>query len=121
MTDPANRTHDVDAAAAGRPDFWDQEVLAEANGSLFKVAKGIGSTNWHAHEDQDEVFLVTHGELVIELRDREVAVGPGELFVVSRGVEHRPRAEAETRFLIVGRSITSNAAGGKPDPARAPG
>jgi mannose-6-phosphate isomerase-like protein (cupin superfamily) len=104
----------LDATAAALGEFWSQQVLGEANGSLFKVAKGIGSTEWHAHADQDEVFVVTHGELVIELRDAEVRVGPGELFIVPRGVEHRPRAEAEARFLIVGSSVTSDAAGGKP-------
>ena len=109
-----NQPQDLDAVAAARLDFWDQQIVAAANGSMFKVAKGIGSTEWHSHDDQDEVFLVTHGQLIIELRDREVRVGPGKLFVVPRNVEHRPRAESETRFLIVGRSITSNAAGGKP-------
>jgi mannose-6-phosphate isomerase-like protein (cupin superfamily) len=104
----------VDATAAALPEFWSQRVLGEANGSLFKVAKGIGETEWHAHDDQDEVFLVTHGELVIGLRSGDVRVGPGELFIVPRTVEHRPRADQETRFLIVGATITSNAAGGKP-------
>lgn len=104
----------IDALAQARPEFWSQEVLGEANGSLFKVAKGIGSTEWHAHDDQDEVFVVTSGELVIELRDREVTLGPWELFIVPKGVEHRPRAAEETRFLIVGTAVTSNAAGGKP-------
>lgn len=106
---------DVDAIAEARPDFWDQEVIFEANGSLFKAARGIGSTHWHSHDDQDEVFLVTHGELVVELRDREVSVRAGQIYVVPLGTEHRPRADQETRFLIVGRSITSNAAGGKPN------
>jgi mannose-6-phosphate isomerase-like protein (cupin superfamily) len=109
-----HRAWDIDETAAALPEFWSQQVLGEANGSLFKVAKGVGATEWHAHDDQDEVFVVTHGELVVELRDGEVAVGPGELFIVPRGVEHRPRAGAETRFLIVGATVTSNAAGGKP-------
>jgi mannose-6-phosphate isomerase-like protein (cupin superfamily) len=104
----------VDETAAALPEFWSQQVLGEANGSLFKVAKGVGSTEWHAHDDQDEVFLVTHGELVVELRSGDVTVGPGELFIVPRTVEHRPRAAQETRFLIVGATVTSNAAGGKP-------
>jgi mannose-6-phosphate isomerase-like protein (cupin superfamily) len=115
MTDTTGGSHDIDRTAEGLDEFWSQRVLFEANGSLFKVAKGIGSTRWHRHDDQDEVFLVTHGELAIELRTGEVAVGPGEIFVVPQGVEHRPRADDETRFLIVGRSITSNAAGGKPN------
>ncbi len=115
MNQPPDNALDVDAIAAARPSFWDQEVMLEANGSLFKAARGIGSTNWHSHDDQDEVFLVTAGELVIELRDREVPVGPGQIYVIPAGVEHRPRAAEETRFLIVGRQVTSNASGGKPD------
>lgn len=104
----------VDEVAAARPEFWSQEEIGEANGSLFRAAKGIGSTEWHAHEDQDEVFLVTHGTLTIEFRSGDVVVNSGELLIVPRGVEHRPRAGEEVRFLIVGTSVTSNAAGGKP-------
>ena len=77
----------VDEVAAARPEFWSQEEIGEANGSLFRAAKGIGSTEWHAHEDQDEVFLVTHGTLIVELRSGDV---------------------------IVGKTVTSDAAGGKP-------
>lgn len=104
----------VDEVAASRPEFWSQEVIGEANGSLFKAAKGIGSTEWHSHEEQDEVFLVTHGTLIVEFRSGEVVVKTGELLVVPRGVDHRPRADKEARFLIVGTSVTSNVAGGKP-------
>ncbi len=96
------------------PEFWSQLTVGEANGSLFKVAKGVGSTNWHSHDDQDEVFVVTEGELVVELRDGDVPVRAGEMLVVPRGVEHRPRAEGVAHFLIVGTSVTSTAAGGKP-------
>jgi mannose-6-phosphate isomerase-like protein (cupin superfamily) len=115
MTEQLDTSHDIDGAAAGLAEFWSQRVLFDANGSVFKVAKGIGSTRWHAHDDQDEVFLVTHGELIVQLRTGDVTVGEGEIFVVPRGVEHCPRADAETRFLIVGTSVTSNAAGGKPE------
>jgi len=96
-------------------EFWSQTTIAEANGSLFKVAKGTGSTNWHSHDDQDETFLLVDGALTVHLRDRDVVMHPGDLFVVPRGVEHRPSADGEARFLIVGTSTTSNAAGGKPD------
>ncbi|HEY6494249.1 MAG TPA: cupin domain-containing protein [Trebonia sp.] len=101
--------------AARLTEFWSQRVLASGNGNLFKVAKGIGSTNWHAHEDQDEVFLLIEGHLTIQLRDRNVELDPGELFVIPRGTEHRPFAREEARFLLVGAEVTSNAAGGKPD------
>jgi quercetin dioxygenase-like cupin family protein len=95
-------------------EYWSQRVVAEANGNLFKVAKGVGSTSWHSHDDQDEVFLLVEGALTVQLRDRDVELRPGDLFVVPRGVEHRPVAQEEARFLIVGPSVTSNAAGGKP-------
>ena len=51
--------------ARARPKCWSQEVVGQANGSAFRVAKGIGSTNWHSQADQDEVFVVTRGELVV--------------------------------------------------------
>jgi mannose-6-phosphate isomerase-like protein (cupin superfamily) len=104
----------LDDAAAARPEYWSQEVVGEANGSLFKVAKGAGATEWHSHDDQDEVFVVTAGTLVVELRTGDVTLGAGEMLIVPRGVEHRPRADGDARFLLVGTAITSNAAGGKP-------
>ncbi|HXV33674.1 MAG TPA: cupin domain-containing protein [Gaiellaceae bacterium] len=116
MTDvlPAGKVA-LPAEAAALGEFWSQRVVGEANGSLFKVAKGIGSTNWHAHDDQDEVFLVLRGKLVVELRDGDVELGEGELLVVPRGVEHRPRADREVHLLLVGTAVTSTAAGGKPE------
>ena len=101
-------------AAESLTEFWSQRVLAEANGQLIKVAKGIGETRWHSHEDQDETFLVLAGRLTVSLRDRDVVLDPGDLFVVPLGVEHRPFANEEARFVIMGTSITSTAAGGKP-------
>jgi quercetin dioxygenase-like cupin family protein len=101
--------------AAQLTEFWCQQVLASGNGNLFKVAKGIGSTNWHRHDDQDEVFLVIDGRITIQLRDRDIALEPGDLFVIPRGTEHCPVAHEEARFLLIGPEVTSNAAGGKPD------
>jgi mannose-6-phosphate isomerase-like protein (cupin superfamily) len=103
------------AAAAGLTGFWSQRVIGEANGTLLKVAKGIGETRWHHHGDQDETFLVLRGRLRVQLRDRDVDLEPGDLFVVPKGVEHCPVAHEETHFLILGTSVTSNAAGGKPE------
>ena len=96
-------------------EFWSQKIVAQGNGQLYKVAKGIGSTTWHSHDDQDEVFLILQGHLRVQLRDRDVELAPGDLFVVPQGVEHCPVAEEEVRFLIIGTEITSTAAGGKPD------
>lgn len=111
MNDKVN----IPAALAGLVEFWSQKTVAQANGQLFKVAKGIGSTRWHQHDDQDELFIVYSGQLTIQLQDRNVELSEGDIFVVPRGVQHCPKAEQETRFLIVGLNLTSNLAGGKPD------
>ena len=106
------------AEAAELSEFWSQRVVASANGNLFKVAKGIGSTTWHAHENQDETFLLLSGRLTIQLRDGDIELGPGDLYVIPRGVEHCPLAQEEARFLLVGPEVTSTAAGGKPEWSR---
>lgn len=95
-------------------EFWSQQVVASANGNLFKVAKGIGSTTWHTHEDQEETFIILRGQLRIQLRSGNVDLDAGDLFVIPRGVEHCPLAAEEVHFIVVGPEVTSNAAGGKP-------
>jgi quercetin dioxygenase-like cupin family protein len=102
-------------------EFWSQRMIGKANGNLFKVAKGIGSTTWHSHDDQEETCLLLTGRLRIQLRDRNVDLEPGDLFIIPRGVEHCPIAEEEAHFLLVGPDITSNAAGGKPAWSHLPG
>jgi len=102
-------------AAATLEEFWSQRTIGEANGNLFKVAKGIGSTNWHAHDDQDETFLILRGHLTIQLRSGNIELDQGDLFVIPRGVEHCPKADDEVHFMLVGPQVTSNAAGGKPE------
>ncbi len=94
--------------------YWSQKIIGQANGSLIKVAKGIGQTNWHKHEDQDEVFIVYKGRLTIQLRNEDVELTEGELFVVPQGVEHCPKAEEAVEFLLLGINVTSTAEGGKP-------
>ena len=100
--------------AATLTEFWSQQVIGSANGNLFKVAKGIGSTTWHTHEDQEETFYILHGELTIQLRDGDMHLNAGDLFIIPRGVEHCPLANEEARFMLIGPDVTSNAAGGKP-------
>lgn len=96
-------------------EHWSQKIIGEANGQLFKVAKGIGSTKWHKHDDQDELFILYKGHLTIQLRDKNIELYEDEMFIVPKGVEHCPIAEEEVEFLIVGLNITSNKAGGKPN------
>lgn len=82
---------------------------------MFKVARGVGETKWHKHDDQDELFILYRGRLTIQLRDRNIDLYEGDMFVVLKGVEHCPKAESEAEFLIAGLNVTSNAAGGKPN------
>lgn len=96
-------------------EHWSQKIIGEANGQLFKIAKGIGETNWHAHNDQDELFIIYKGHLTIQLRDKNIELFEDEMFIVPRTVEHRPKAQEEAEFLIVGLNITSTQAGGKPN------
>jgi mannose-6-phosphate isomerase-like protein (cupin superfamily) len=79
------------------------------------VVKAKGKFVWHAHPDTDDFFLVLAGRLTIQLRDREVELGPGELFVVPRGVEHCPKADDEAHVLLIepmGTPNTGDAGGG---------
>ena len=81
-------------------EHWRPGIVAELNEQEVKVVKVLGAFTWHHHEREDELFLVIDGRLRIEFRDREVTLGPGELLVVPRGVEHRPVAEVETSLLL---------------------
>ncbi|MEM1114350.1 MAG: cupin domain-containing protein [Pseudomonadota bacterium] len=80
---------------------WTPKIVAQSNGQLVKLAKGAGELMWHTHENEDELFFVFHGELTIQLRDRNVVLGPGEMFVVPQGVEHCPLAEPNTQFMMI--------------------
>jgi mannose-6-phosphate isomerase-like protein (cupin superfamily) len=85
---------------------WSPKVIAALNGQLVKLAKLHGEFTWHSHED--ELFLVLSGELRIELRDRVEVLGPGELLIVPRGVEHRPVAAEEVSVLLFEPASTLN-------------
>lgn len=82
-------------------DHWAPRVVAELNDYQFKVARVEGEFVWHEHPDTDEAFLVLEGTLHIDLPDGTVDIGPGELYVVPRGVQHRPRAESEVKLLLI--------------------
>jgi mannose-6-phosphate isomerase-like protein (cupin superfamily) len=96
-------------------EHWSQKTLGQANGQLYKVAKGQGSTNWHKHDDQDELFIIYKGHMTIQLRDKNIELYEDDMFIIPKGVEHCPKAQEEVEFLIVGLNITSNKAGGKPN------
>ncbi|HSW04952.1 cupin domain-containing protein [Aquabacterium sp.] len=80
---------------------WQPATVARFNGNEVMVAKAMGSYAWHRHEDTDDFFLVLKGNITIEMRDRSVRLGAGEMFVVPRGVEHRPVATEEAHFILI--------------------
>jgi mannose-6-phosphate isomerase-like protein (cupin superfamily) len=89
-------------------EHWSPKIVGELNGQQVKLAKLKGEFVWHAHEKEDELFLVLQGRLVIQLRDGEIALEPGELAIVPRGVEHRPVAEDEVHVLLFEPASTLN-------------
>ena len=82
-------------------DHWAPKVVAQMNDYQLKLVKIQGEFVWHSHADTDEVFIVLDGRMRIELRDGGVDLGPGEMFVVPKGVEHKPSAPDECRILLV--------------------
>lgn len=87
---------------------WQPRVVGQFNGHDLMVVKVKGEFVWHKHDDTDDFFLVLHGRLTIRLRDGDVTLGPGEVFVVPKGVEHCPSAEEETHLLLIEPSGTPN-------------
>lgn len=80
---------------------WQPRVIAEMNDYQFKVVKLDGDFVWHSHADTDETFIVLEGELRIDFRDGPVTLRAGEMYVVPRGVEHKPFAEHEVKLMLI--------------------
>jgi mannose-6-phosphate isomerase-like protein (cupin superfamily) len=96
-------------------EHWQPRTVAQFNGHDVMVVKVQGEFPWHKHDDTDDVFFVLSGNLTIQLRDRDVHLRPGEMFVVPKGVEHRPRADQEAHVMLIEPSGTPNSG----DPATA--
>lgn len=82
-------------------DHWNPRIVADLNDSHVLLAKVQGEFVWHRHAGEDELFLVVHGRLTIELRDGRIELGPGEMAVIPKGVEHRPVAEEEVHLVLI--------------------
>ena len=80
---------------------WTPKVIAEMNDYKFKIVKIKGDFVWHDHEDTDETFIVLEGKLRIDFRDGQVELSDGEMFVVPKGIEHKPYAEEEVKMLLI--------------------
>jgi mannose-6-phosphate isomerase-like protein (cupin superfamily) len=89
-------------------DHWSPRTIAQLNDFDVMVVKAQGEFVWHKHDETDDFFLVIKGELDIELRDRTITLGPGEMFIVPRGVEHRPVAREEVHLLLIEPAGTPN-------------
>ena len=98
----------LDAMLARFAEHWSPKKIAQVNDYDVRIVKIQGEFTWHRHADTDEFFLVLGGRLTIQMRDRDVVLGPGELFVVPRGVEHSPRADTETAVLLFEPSTVIN-------------
>lgn len=89
-------------------EHWSPRIVADFNGHDVMVVKVKGEFNWHSHPDTDDFFLVIKGQVTIKLRDRDVHLGEGELFVVPKGVEHCPVAIDEAELLLIEPHSTPN-------------
>ena len=89
-------------------DHWSPKIAGDLNGQQVKLVKFAGAFVWHAHEHEDELFLVHRGSFRMEFRDRTVELRAGDFLIVPRGVEHRPVADAEVEVLLVEPAGTVN-------------
>lgn len=89
-------------------DHWSPKIVARMNETHFKLVKFQGEFVWHKHDETDEVFIVLHGVMAIDFRDGPVELEAGEMIVVPRGVEHKPRAKNECQILLVEPAGTVN-------------
>lgn len=89
-------------------EHWSPKIVGDVNEAHVKLVKLRGEFTWHHHEHEDELFLVVHGRLHMQFRDRTVQLDPGEFIVVPRGVEHCPAADEECHVLLVEPKSTLN-------------
>lgn len=89
-------------------DHWSPRIVADYNGNDIMVVKFQGEFPFHDHPDTDDFFLVIEGEVLLDVEDRTITLGPGELFIVPKGVRHRPRSEKEAKVLLIEPNGTPN-------------
>lgn len=115
------RAISIEPAFEAISEHWRPRIAASFNGQDIKLVKFRGEFVWHQHDDTDEVFLVWRGSFRIEFRDRVVELGPGDLCVVPRGVEHRPVADDEVEVLLLEAVETRNTGNVEDEHLTAPG
>ena len=101
MDKPHGAAISLSSMLAKFSEHWAPKKIAEINDYDIKIVKLQGEFTWHRHPETDEFFLVIEGRLTIQLRSGDVVLGPGELFVVPKGVEHCPMADVETSVMLI--------------------
>lgn len=96
-------------------DYWSPKVIGRVNDQYVKIAKVKGELAWHAHDAEDELFLVVRGQLVLQFEEREVTLGEGDFYVVPRGVRHNPVARAECWIVLI-ETVTTRHTGDESTP-----
>ncbi len=106
----SNRVEVVDVAQKFGmfSEYWHPKIVGELNGSYVKLAKFQGEFVWHLHENEDELFWVIQGTLVIKLRDRDITIKPGQFAIIPKGVEHMPVAAEEVHAVLLEPKTTLN-------------
>ncbi|MEQ8765879.1 MAG: cupin domain-containing protein [Planctomycetota bacterium] len=105
---PSIEPINLEEKLASFDEAWSPKIIAALNGQHVRLAKLRGEFVWHHHDDEDELFLVIQGQLTMELRDKTLELGPGEMVVIPRGVEHRPVAKDEAQVLLFEPAATVN-------------
>ncbi len=96
-------------------EYWSPKIVGEMNESYVKLVKLKGEFVWHLHENEDEMFMVIKGSLVIKLRAEDIVLNEGEFFVIPRGIEHMPVAEDEVQVMLIEPKTTLNTGNVKND------
>jgi mannose-6-phosphate isomerase-like protein (cupin superfamily) len=99
---------DLNKAFASITSHWDPHIAGELNGQYVKCVKLLGEFVWHKHDSEDELFLVHRGVLHMRLRGGAVKIGPGQFYIVPRGVEHQPYAPEEVEVVLFEPASTLN-------------
>ncbi|MFK7768857.1 MAG: cupin domain-containing protein [Mariniblastus sp.] len=89
-------------------EHWSPKIVADLNGQQVKIAKLLGEFEWHHHDNEDELFWVVKGNLLVHFRDRTETLGPGEILVIPKGVEHKPEAPEEVQLVMFEPASTVN-------------
>ena len=89
-------------------DHWNPKIIGRLHGIVLKVVKLKGEFNWHHHDDEDELFWVINGKLVIHFRDKDITINEGEFLIIPKKVEHKPEAKEEVEIVLIEPEETRN-------------